>query len=47
MAFQSTKCILDTHVFLEQASKLERSEVDVPDAIVDFFEADVFTGIGD
>ena len=25
MVFQSTKCILDTHVFFEQASELERS----------------------
>jgi len=40
MAFQSTKCILDTHVFFEQASELERAEIDVPDAIIDFFEAD-------
>jgi len=29
--FQSTKCILDTHVFFEQASELERAEIDVPD----------------
>ena len=31
MAFQSTKCILDTHEFFEQASELERAEIDVPD----------------
>ena len=31
MAFQSTKCILDTHVFFEQVSELERAERDVPD----------------
>ena len=31
MAFQSTKCILDTHVFFEQASELERTEIDGPD----------------
>jgi len=40
MAFQSTKCILDSHVFFEQASELERGEVDDPDAIIDFFEGD-------
>ena len=40
MAFQSTKCILDMHVFFEQASELERPEIDVPDAIIHFFEAD-------
>ena len=31
MAFQSAKCILDTHEFFEQASGLERAEIDVPD----------------
>jgi len=40
VAFQSTKCILDPHVFFEQASELERAEKDVPDAIIDFSEAD-------
>ena len=47
MAFQSTKCILDTHMFFEQASEFERSEIDVPDAIIDFLEADVLTDTGD
>jgi len=46
MAFQSTKCILDPYVFFEQASELERAEIDVPDAIIDFLEADVFPGTG-
>ena len=31
MAFQSTKCVLDPHVFFEQACELERAEIDVPD----------------
>jgi hypothetical protein len=40
MAFQSTKCILDPHVFFEHASELERAEIDAPDAIIDFFGVD-------
>jgi hypothetical protein len=31
MAFRSTKCILDPHVLFEQASELERAEIDVLD----------------
>lgn len=31
--------VLDTHVAFVEAAKCERAEVDVPDAIVDLFEA--------
>ena len=33
--------VLDAQVTLQQSAKLERSEVDVPDLVVDLFEADV------
>ena len=35
-------CVFDPHVPLKQAPELERSEVDVPDAVVDLLEPDVF-----
>jgi hypothetical protein len=33
-------------VSFEQPAKFERAEVDIPDAIVDFFEADIFANAG-
>jgi hypothetical protein len=42
-AFQSTKCILDSHVFFKQSSQFEWSERNVPNPIIDFFKANVFT----
>lgn len=38
-----TKCVLDSHMFLEQTSEFEWSEIDVPGAINDFFEANACT----
>jgi len=43
VSFQSTKCVFGSHVFFEQATKFEWSEVDVPDTVIDFFETDIFT----
>jgi hypothetical protein len=47
VSLQSPECILDSHVALEQSAEFERSEVDVPQAIIDLFQADIFTGTGD
>jgi len=33
-------------VFFEQAAELERTEVDVPDTVIDFFETDILTHAG-
>ena len=43
-SFELTELIFDAHVFLQQAAELERSEVDFPDVVVDFFQSDVFAG---
>lgn len=42
MSFQASISVLDFHVAFKQAAELERSEVDVPDAVIDFLQADVF-----
>lgn len=44
MSFQSTICVLDSHVFFQKSTEIERSEVDVPNTVVDFFKSDVFSG---
>ena len=41
MAFQSTKGILDTHMFFEQASEFERVKLQILEAAVNLFETDV------
>lgn len=41
MPFQTSISVLDSHVAFKEAAKLERSEVDVPDAVIDFLQADV------
>jgi len=40
VAFQSAILVLDAHVSFVEAAELEGTEVDVPDAVVDFLEAD-------
>ena len=47
MAFESTILVLDAHVSFVKSAELERAEEEVPDAVVDFFEADVLTGADD
>ena len=39
--------IFDLHEALVQAAELERSEVDVPETVIDFLEANLFAGTGD
>jgi hypothetical protein len=46
VSLESTIDIFDAHVSCEQPAKCERAEVDIPDAIVDFFEADLFANAG-
>jgi hypothetical protein len=43
-AQQSTISILDTAVAFQETTELERSEVDIPDSMVDFFQADIVAG---
>ncbi len=42
MAREPAEGVFDLHVPLDEASKLERSEVHVPDAVVDFLQTHVF-----
>ena len=42
MSLKSTVSIFDTHMSFKQAAEFERTEVDVPDTVIDFFEANVF-----
>jgi hypothetical protein len=41
LSFQASISALDSHVAFKQAAEFERAEVDVPDAVIDFLEADV------
>jgi len=43
VACSSTIVILDAHVPFMEPAEFERAEVDVPDAIVDFFQAYVLS----
>jgi hypothetical protein len=43
-AKQSTIGILDAAVALQETTELERPEVDIPDSVVDLFQADVVAG---
>ena len=43
-AKQSTISILDATVALQETTQLEGPEVEVPDSIIDFFQANVITG---
>lgn len=43
MSFQSTLCVLDSHVFFQKSTELKRPEVDVPNTVVDFFKSDIFS----
>jgi hypothetical protein len=47
VSFQSTIGIFDAHMSFEQPTELEWAEIDMPDAIVDVLEADIFPGTGD
>lgn len=44
MAVESTMLVLDSHESFVKSAEFERAEEDVPDAVIDFFEADVLTG---
>ena len=46
-SLQSTISILDAHVPLEETTELERAEEDIPDAVVDFFEAGILASTAD
>lgn len=46
-AFQSALFILDTPVPFVQPAEFERPKVEIPDAVVYFFQSDVFTGTDD
>jgi len=39
VAFQATISILDTHVSLKQSTNLDRSEIDIPDLLIDLLQA--------
>jgi hypothetical protein len=41
VSFQTSIGILDSHVPFKEAAEPERSKIDVPDAVVDFFKSDV------
>jgi hypothetical protein len=47
VAFQSPIGIRDARMPFEQPPELRRPEGDVPDAVVDCLEADIFAGAGD
>lgn len=47
MSLQSTEFILDAHVFFVESPKFELAEIDIPDAIIDFFKSDVFSDTSD
>jgi hypothetical protein len=40
-AFQSTRGIFDAHMTFEEPTEFEGSEVDIPDPVVNFLEADI------
>ena len=46
MSFESTIGIFDAHVSFEQPAEFEWAEGDIPDAIIDFLETDIFPGAG-
>jgi hypothetical protein len=41
MSCEFTIVIFDAHMAFEQPTEFEWGEVDIPDAIIDFFEADI------
>ena len=43
MSFQSTVDIFNAHLSFEEPAEFEGSEVDIPDAIIDLLEADIFS----
>ena len=47
MSFQSTIMILDSHVAFVKAAEFKGAEVDIPDAVIYFFEADILAGADD
>ena len=47
MTVESTILVLDSHVSFMESAEFERAEEDVPDAVVDFFEADILSGADD
>jgi len=46
VACESIIFILDPHMLFMEPAEVERAEVGVPDAIVDFFQAHVLPGAG-
>jgi hypothetical protein len=46
VSLQSSVGIHDAHVTFEQTAEFWRSEIDIPDAVVDLFKADVLANAG-
>lgn len=46
MSFEFTASTFDAHVSFRQASEFEWAEVDVPYAIIDLFQANIFSNTG-
>ena len=44
---QLPKRIFDAHLLLDQTTELDRAKVDVPDAVVNLFQADILAGAAD
>ncbi len=44
MSFESTILVLDAHRAFMESAELQGAEIDVPDTVVDFFQADVLSG---
>jgi len=47
MTIEAPVLVLNPHLAVVQTAKLQRPEVDVPDAVVDLLQADVFTDAHD
>ena len=43
MTFESTILVLDTHRAFMESTEFQGAEIDVPETIVDFFEADILS----
>src|SRR4051794_11765484 len=44
---QLTERVFDAHLLLDQTPQFDWAKVDVPDAVVNLFEADILAGAGD
>ena len=44
--FEPAEMILDTQSFFKQATKFDRTQVDIPEPMIYLFQADMKTGTG-